>query len=54
MSDANTAILREAHKQRHGRPGPKQLSFNLSAWDKYVELLDFRIEVTNTLQTKMV
>ena len=48
----NTASLREAHRQRHGRPALKQLPFNWNAPDKYVELLNFKMEVTNILQTK--
>ena len=31
----------------------KQLSFNWNAPDKHVDLLDFKMEVTNILQTKM-
>ena len=53
ISGVNIASLRDVHRQRHGGPALKQLSFNWSAPDKYVDLLNFETEVTNTLLTKM-
>ena len=53
ISGANTVNPREVHRQRHGGPAVKQLSFNLNAPGKYVELVNFEVEVTNILQTKM-
>ena len=40
ISGTNTVILREAHRQKHGRPAMKQPSFNWNVPDKYVELLN--------------
>ena len=46
LSGTNTAHLREVHRQRHGRPALKQPSFNWNAPGKWVELLNFKKEVT--------
>ena len=51
MSD--TGNPNEVCRQRHGRPALKQSSFNWNAPDKYVELLNFEMEIANVLQTKM-
>ena len=49
----NTDSLREVHRQRHLRSALKQPSFNWNVLVKYVELLNFEMEVTNILEMKM-
>ena len=51
-SAENTISPREVHRQRHGSPALKQLLLNWNATEKYVELLNFEMEVTNILQMK--
>ena len=51
-SGASIANLREMHRERYGRSALKQPSSNWNVTDKYVELLNFEMEVTNILQTK--
>ena len=52
MSGANTVSPKEVHRQRNGCPALKQISFDWSAPEMYVELLNLEIEVTNILQLK--
>ena len=49
---ADTASLREAHRQRHGRPALEQSLHTCDASGKYVLLLNFEIEGTNMPQMK--
>ena len=49
-SGAGTASSRAVHRHRHGRPALKQPSFNWNVRGKYVELLNFKMDVTNILQ----
>ena len=51
-SVTNTAILREPQRQRHGAPGLEKPSNNWNVLDKYVELLNFELVVTNIIKTK--
>ena len=51
-SGASAASLRKTHPHRHGEAALKQPLLNWNATDKYVELLNFQMEVTNILQTK--
>ena len=52
ISGTNTSSSKEAHRQRYDRPDLEQLSFNCNAPDRYAELLNFKMEVTNILQIK--
>ena len=47
-----TANIREPQQQRHGRPATEKPWFNWNAQDKYVELLNFEMKVTNILERK--
>ena len=47
-----TASPRGPHKQRHERPALEKPSFNWSVQDRYAQLMNFKIEVTNILETK--
>ena len=51
-SGASTASLKEGHRQIPSRPALKQPSFNWNVTDKHVEVLNFKMEVTNLFQTK--
>ena len=42
----------EVHRQRHDRPALKQAAFNWNAQDKYVELLNFDMDIIIILMTK--
>ena len=44
--------LRESQRQGHGRLALEKPSFNWNVQDRYVELLNFRMEVMNILGTK--
>ena len=44
--------MEETCRQRHGRPTLKKLSLNWNAPDRYIELLNFEMEIMNKLQTK--
>ena len=50
-SRPKTASLEEAHRQGHSGSA-EQPSFNWNVSDKYVELISFKLDVTNILQTK--
>ena len=41
----------ETQRQRHGGPILEKPKFNWDAQDRYVELLNFKMEVTNILET---
>ena len=51
-SDVSMASVGETHRHRYGRQALRQPSFDWKAPDKYVELLNFEIEVVNILQTR--
>ena len=51
-SGVSTANMGEACRSKHDRPTLRQPSFYWKASDKYVELLHFKMEVMNTLQTR--
>ena len=51
-SGTSTASLREARGQRHGGLGLKQPSVDTNVADRYVELLNFEMKVTNIPQAK--
>ena len=53
-SSATTARLREMHRERAGGPALKLPLFTWNVKDKYVELLNFEMEVTDILQTEYV
>ena len=45
---ATTASLWEPLRHRHGKPVLKKPSFKWNAQDRYIELLNYEMEVTNT------
>ena len=45
------ASVREACRHRHGKPALRQSSFDWKGPNMYKELLNFKMEVTNILQT---
>ena len=51
-SGTSTAKIGEAHRPRHSRSALRQVSFNWKTLDRYVELLNFEMEVTDILQTR--
>ena len=48
-TDVNVANTGEVQRPRHGRPGLRQPSFNWKVPDKYIELLNFEMEIMNKL-----
>ena len=48
---ARTLNQQEIQRQRHGGPILGKPKFNWDVQDRYVELLDFELEVTNILET---
>ena len=53
-SGASTTNAEEVHRPGHGRPALRQPSFDWKAPDKYVELLNFEIEITNKLKIRTI
>ena len=49
----SAASLRETCRQTHGGPALKLSAFSWTAPDRYVEFLNFEMEVINILKTKM-
>ena len=49
---APPASLRGPQRQRYDRPTLEKPSFNWNAQDKYIELLNFEMEVMNILEIK--
>ena len=43
---------REVHRLGHGQPALRQPAFDLKIPDKYAELISFKMEVINILQTR--
>ena len=52
LQPATTASTTELQMQWHGRPALEKFSFNWNAKDRYNELLNSEVEVTNILKTK--
>ena len=52
-SGSSTANAEEVHRPRYGGPTLPQWSFNWKTPNKYVGLLNFEMDVTNTLQTRI-
>ena len=50
---ANMANMGQVHRPRHGRQVLRQLAFYWKAPDRYIELLNLGMEVTNILQTRI-
>ena len=50
---ASTASPKKLQRQRYGGPALEKTSVNWSAKDRYIELFNFEMEVTNSVETKV-
>ena len=50
---AATASLRKLPRQRYGELALEKMSFNWNVQNRYIEVLNFEMEVTHILETKL-